>query len=142
MLPPRSGWTAGSSPTCPLTFVVSTAWSGVSVLGGALVWYFAALIGIAVLLALLALTRPRWMPSVFLKPLMDLHPFVVPSVAVAVTCVPLLLGKGEYALIMFLCGAYFALMAARSAEPVPRRPVLRRAGEPHRGGRGRNLGCQ
>ena len=112
MLPPRSGWTAGSSPTCPLTFVVSTAWSGVAVLGGALVWYFAALIGFAVLLALLALTRPRWMPSVFLKPLMDLHPFVVPAVAVAVTCVPLLLGKGEYALIMFLCGAYFALMAA------------------------------
>ena len=95
-----------------LTFVVSTAWSGISVLGGALAWYFAALIGIAVLLALLALTRPRWMPSVFLKPLMDLHPFVVPSVAVAVTFVPLLLGKGEYALIMFLCGAYFVLMAA------------------------------
>ena len=95
-----------------LTFIVSTALSGISVLGGALAWYFASLIGIAVLLALLALTRPRWMPSVFLKPLMDLHPFVVPSVAVAVTFVPLLLGKGEYALIMFLCGAYFVLMAA------------------------------
>jgi hypothetical protein len=95
-----------------LTFVVSTAWSGISVLGGALAWYFASLIGVAVLLALLALTRPRWMPSVFLKPLMDLHPFVVPSVAVAVTFVPLLLGTGEYALIMFLCGAYFTLMAA------------------------------
>ena len=95
-----------------LTFVVSTAWSGISVLGGALTWYFASLIGVAVLLALLALTRPRWMPPVFLKPLMDLHPFVVPSVAVAVTFVPLLLGAGGYALIMFLCGAYFALMAA------------------------------
>lgn len=95
-----------------LTFVVSTAWSGISVLGGALAWYFAALIGFAVLLSLLALTRPRWMPAAFLKPLMDLHPFVVPSVALAVTIVPLLLGKGEYALIMALCGAYFALMAA------------------------------
>lgn len=96
------------------TFVVSTAWSGISVLGGALAWYFASLIGIAVLLALLALTRPRWMPAVFLKPLMNLHPFMVPAVAVAVTIVPLLLGKGEYAFIMFLCGAYFALMAAVS----------------------------
>ncbi|WP_226760323.1 hypothetical protein, partial [Arthrobacter sp. SO3] len=95
-----------------LTFAVSTAWSGISVLGGALVWYFAALIAMAVVLTLLALTRPRWMPSVFLKPLMDLHPFVVPAVAVAVTFIPLLLGRGEYALIMFLCGAYFALMAA------------------------------
>lgn len=95
-----------------LTFVVSTAWSGVAVLGGALVWYFVALIAVAILLTLLALSRPRWVPGVFLKPLMDLHPFVVPSVAVAVTFVPLLLGKGEYALIMFLCGTYFALMAA------------------------------
>ena len=95
-----------------LTFVASTAWSGISVLGGALVWYFAALIAAAVLLTLFALMRPSWMPSVFLKPLMDLHPFVVPSVAVAVTCVSLLLGKGEYALIMFLCGAYLAVLAA------------------------------
>ncbi|BCW68007.1 hypothetical protein NicSoilB4_27700 [Arthrobacter sp. NicSoilB4] len=95
-----------------LTFVVSTGSSGISVLGGALAWYFAALIGFAVLLALLALTRPRWLPSVFLKPVLYLHPFVVPSVAVFLTFVPLLLGMGEYALIMFLCGAYFGLMAA------------------------------
>ena len=95
-----------------LTFAVSTAWSGISVVGGALLWYFAALIAIAVVLTLLALTRPRWMPSVFLKPLMDLHPFVVPSVGIAVTVLPMLLGRGEYAFIMFLCGMYFALMAA------------------------------
>ena len=95
-----------------LTFAVSTAWSGISVVGGALIWYFAALIAIAVVLTLLALTRPRWMPSVFLKPLMDLHPLVVPSVAAAVTFLPMLLGRGEYAFIMFLSGAYFALMAA------------------------------
>lgn len=95
-----------------LTFTVSTAWSGVSVLGGALVWYFAALIGVAVVLTLLALVRPRWLPSVFLAPVMQLHPFVVPAVAVAVTIVPALLGRGGYTLIMFLCGAYFALMAA------------------------------
>ena len=95
-----------------LTFVVSTAWSGISTVGGALIWYFAALIAIAVILTLLALTRPRWMPSVFLKPLMDLHPFVVPSVAAAVTFLPMLLGRGEYAFMMFLCGTYFALMAA------------------------------
>ena len=90
---------------------MSTAWSGISVLGGALVWYFVALIAIAILLTLLALIRPRWVPGVFLKPVMDLHPFVVPSVALAVTFVPMLLGKGEYALVIFLCGAYFALMA-------------------------------
>ncbi|MDI3211454.1 hypothetical protein [Arthrobacter sp. AL12] len=95
-----------------LTFVVSTAWSGISVVGGALLWYFAALIAIAVILTLLALTRPRWMPSVFLKPLMDLHPFMVPGVAAAATFLPMLLGRGEYAFIMFLCGTYFALMAA------------------------------
>ncbi len=95
-----------------LTFTVSTAWSGVSVLGGALVWYFAALIGVAVVLTLLALVRPRWLPSVFLTPIMQLHPFLVPAVAAAVTVVPVLVGRGGYTLIMFLCGAYFALMAA------------------------------
>ena len=95
-----------------LTFVVSTAWSGISVVGGAVLWYFAALIAIAVVLTVLALTRPRWMPSVFVKPLMDLHPFVVPAVAAAATFLPMLLGRGEYAFMMFLCGTYFALMAA------------------------------
>ncbi|XAS66454.1 hypothetical protein V3C33_13240 [Micrococcaceae bacterium Sec5.7] len=78
-----------------LTFVVSTAWSGVSVLGGALVWYFTAMIAVAVLLAILALMRPRWLPPVYIRPLMDLHPFVVPAVAVAVTFVPLLLERAN-----------------------------------------------
>lgn len=95
-----------------LTFVASTAWSGVSVLGGALVWYFAALIGVAVLLTLLALAKPGWLPPVYARPLMVLHPLVVPAVAAAATCVPLLLDKTEYALIMALCGCYFGLMAA------------------------------
>ncbi|MGX9900189.1 hypothetical protein ACW0JT_10245 [Arthrobacter sp. SA17] len=45
-----------------LTFVVSSTWSGVSVLGGALVWYFTAMIGLAVLLMLVTAVRPRWLP--------------------------------------------------------------------------------
>jgi hypothetical protein len=95
-----------------LTFVASTAWSGVSVLGGALVWYFAALIGLAVLLTTLTIVRPGWLPPVYVRPLVVIHPLVVPAVAAAATCVPLLLDKPEYALIMALCGSYFALMAA------------------------------
>ncbi|HEY9358644.1 MAG TPA: hypothetical protein VIQ52_20270, partial [Arthrobacter sp.] len=95
-----------------LTFVASTAWSGVSVLGGALVWYFASLIGVAVVLTLLALARPGWLPPVYVRPLMVLHPLVVPAVAAAATCVPLLLDKAEYALIMAVCGCYFGLLAA------------------------------
>lgn len=95
-----------------LTFVASTAWSGVSVLGGAIVWYFAALIGLAVLLTFVALARPGWLPPVYVRPLMVLHPFVVPAVAAAATCLPLVLDKSEYALIMAMCGSYFGLMAA------------------------------
>ncbi|WP_159706968.1 hypothetical protein [Arthrobacter sp. 18067] len=94
-----------------LSFVVSTAWSGVSVLGGALVWYFTALIGIAIILTLGALIRPRWLPPLYVRPLMVLHPFVVPLVALAVTFTPYLLSKGEYPLVMLMCGAYFAVMA-------------------------------
>lgn len=95
-----------------LTFMVSTAWSGVSILGGALVWYFTALIGVAIISTVVALVQPRWIPPLFLQPLAQLHPFVVPLAAVAVTCVPHLLGKGEYPLVMAMCGAYFAVMVA------------------------------
>ncbi|MHA7297427.1 hypothetical protein [Pseudarthrobacter sp. MDT3-1] len=94
------------------TFVASTAFSGVSIVGGALVWYFAALIAVAVLLTGIALARPRWLPPVYIRPLMVLHPLVVPAVAVAATCVPLHLDKAEYALVIGMCGVYFALMAA------------------------------
>jgi hypothetical protein len=95
-----------------LTFVVSSTWSGVSVLGGALVWYFTAMIGLAVLLRLVSSLRPRWLPPLYLKPLIRLHPLVVPAVAVSVTLVPLLFTKAEYALVMFLCGLYLAVVAA------------------------------
>lgn len=78
-----------------LSFVVSTAWSGVSVLGGALVWYFTALIGVAVLLTLAAILRPRWIPPLYIRPLMALHPFVVPAVGVAATLTPNLMAKGS-----------------------------------------------
>lgn len=94
-----------------LSFVVSTAWSGVSILGGALVWYFIAMIGVAVLLTLGALLRPRWIPPLYIRPLMMLHPFVVPAVAIAVTLTPALLSRGEYALVMAVCGTYFTVMA-------------------------------
>ncbi|WP_426226330.1 hypothetical protein [Pseudarthrobacter sp. DSP2-3-2b1] len=95
-----------------LTFVASTAFSGVSILGGALVWYFAVLIGVATLLTALAMVRPGWLPPVYIRPLTVLHPMVVPAVAAAATVVPLLLDKAEYALVMGMCGLYFALMAA------------------------------
>jgi len=93
-----------------LSFVVSTAWSGVSVLGGALVWYFTALIGVAALMTLVSLLRPGWLPPLYVRPLMVLHPALVPLVAVAVTLTPHLLAKGEYAWVMLMCGVYFAVM--------------------------------
>lgn len=95
-----------------LTFVVSSTWSGVSVLGGALVWYFTAMIGLAVLLTLVTAVRPRWLPPLYIRPLIQLHPLVVPTVAVSVSSVPLLFTKAEYALVMFLCGLYLAVVAA------------------------------
>lgn len=100
-----------------LTFVVSTAWSGIAVLGAALVWYFVALIGVAALLTLLSLLAPGWLPPVFARPLMTLHPLVVPAVAVAVTFFPVLLTRWEYVLIIGLSGAYFALVAAVRTAP-------------------------
>jgi hypothetical protein len=98
-----------------LTFVVSSTWSGVSILGGALVWYFTAMIGLAVLLTLLTALRPRWLPPLYLRPLIQLHPLVVPAVAISVTLVPLLFTRAEYSLVMLLCGLYLAVVAATSA---------------------------
>ncbi|SLK01273.1 hypothetical protein [Arthrobacter sp. P2b] len=95
-----------------LTFVISTAWSGIAVLGAALVWYFVALIGVAVILTVLSLVKPGWLPPLFARPLATLHPVVVPTVAVVVTFFPLLLTRVEYALVMALCGAYFGVVAA------------------------------
>jgi hypothetical protein len=42
---------------------------------------------------------------------MALHPYVVPAVATAATCVPLYLDKADYALTIALCGVYFALIS-------------------------------
>ncbi|WP_457974103.1 hypothetical protein [Arthrobacter sp. D1-17] len=91
-----------------LTFVASTAWSGVSVLGGALMWYFTAVIGVAALFTLLAVVKPRWLPPLYLRPLARLHPFMVPAVAMAATVVPQVLERADYALIMAISGFYFA----------------------------------
>lgn len=93
-----------------LTFLISTALSGVSVLGGALVWHFTALMGMAVLLTLLSLARPGWVPPLYLRPLRDLHPYLVPAVAVAATLTPQL-GLAEHALVMGMATAYFTVMA-------------------------------
>ncbi|WP_240617673.1 hypothetical protein [Pseudarthrobacter sp. AG30] len=103
-----------------LTFVVSTAWSGVAVLGGALVCYFAAMISVAVAFTLLSHRRPSWLPPIFAGPLAALHPYVVPGVAVAATLSPFLPGgpgltKAEYALVVGACGAYFAVFAVTTA---------------------------
>ncbi|MFF1382416.1 hypothetical protein ACFVWT_02515 [Arthrobacter sp. NPDC058288] len=98
-----------------LTFVVSTAWSGVSVLGAPLVWYSAAVIGFAVAATAVTLAKSGWVPPLFLRPIMLLDPFVVPAVALAAMILPLRLERGELALIMALCGAYFAVAAVLPA---------------------------
>lgn len=92
-----------------LSFLATTACSGVAVLGGALVWYFTALIGVAASFTVLAILQPRWLPPLYLRPLAQLHPFIVPAVAVAATIVPLVLGRGDYARVMAMCGCYFAV---------------------------------
>lgn len=97
-----------------LTFLISTALSGVSVLGGALVGHFTVLIGLAVLLTLLTLGRPGWIPPLYLRPLRDIHPYVVPAVAAAATLTPQL-GLAEHALVMGMATAYFMVMAIVAA---------------------------
>ena len=92
-----------------LSFLATTACSGVAVLGGALVWYFTALIGVAASFTVLAILQPRWLPPLYLRPLAQLHPFIVPAVAIGATIVPLVLGRGDYARVMAMCGCYFAV---------------------------------
>jgi hypothetical protein len=91
----------------------------VAVLEGVLVWYFAALIGVAVAFTLLSLLRPAWFPPLFAGPLKSLHPYLVQGVAAAATLSPFLptpgVTKGEFALVIGSCGAYFGVLAVIEA---------------------------
>lgn len=95
-----------------LTFVFSAAWSGTEVLSGALAADYAALIGVAAVLTLIAAFQPRWVPPLFLRPVARLHPFVVPSTFVAATLTAGALDRWQYpalvaAMSLYLVGSSF-----------------------------------
>ncbi|MEE2521150.1 hypothetical protein V1639_04970 [Pseudarthrobacter sp. J75] len=97
-----------------LTFLVSTTVSGVWVLGGALIWHFTVLIGLALALTAVSLARPGWVPPLFLKPFKEVHPFLVPAVAGAATVSPQL-GLEGHAQVMGMATAYFLTTAIADA---------------------------
>ena len=95
-----------------LTFVLSTAWSGVAVLGASLIWYFGAMIGFAAAITLVTLMKPRWLPPAVPASHHASRPVRCPGSGRSGNDSAAALGPRRFALIMALCGAYFALAAA------------------------------
>ncbi|MEA5453483.1 hypothetical protein SPF06_01985 [Sinomonas sp. JGH33] len=92
-----------------LTFVFSAAWSGASVLSGALAADFGALLAVGFLLGLAAVLRPRWIPPLILRPVTRLHPFIAPATFCAATLSAAHLDRWQYPALVAAMSGYFAV---------------------------------
>ncbi|WP_307955632.1 hypothetical protein [Sinomonas sp. ASV486] len=104
-----------------LTFVFTTAWSGTEVLGGALAADYAALIGAAAVLALVSAVEPRWVPPLYLRPIAQLHPYVVPSTFVAATVTVQSLDRWQYPGLVAAMSVYLAATSFLTGRALMRR---------------------
>lgn len=104
-----------------LTFVFTTAWSGTEVLGGALAADYAALIGAAAVLAVVSAFEPRWVPPLYLRPIAQLHPYVVPSTFVAATVTVETLNRWQYPGLVATMSVYLAATSFLTGRALMRR---------------------
>ncbi|MDQ4501821.1 hypothetical protein [Sinomonas sp. ASV322] len=94
-----------------LTFVFSAAWSGASVLSGALAADFAAVLAVAVVLGLATVLRPRWIPPIMLRSVVRLHPFIAPATFCAATLAAANLERWQYPGLVAAMSGYFVVAA-------------------------------
>ncbi|KNC19931.1 hypothetical protein AC792_03425 [Arthrobacter sp. RIT-PI-e] len=91
-----------------LPFFLSIALSSVSLIGGALIWYFTCSVGVAALLAVLAHPAPRWMPEILTRAVLDAHRVLTPLALGASLLLGGVLGPGERALLWVVASVYYA----------------------------------
>ncbi|MGV0111044.1 hypothetical protein [Arthrobacter sp. CP30] len=93
-----------------IPFLLSIALSSVSLIGGALIWYFTCSIGVAALLAVLAHPAPRWMPEVLTRAVLDAHRVLTPLALGASLLLGSLLAPGERALLWVVAAVHYAAL--------------------------------
>ncbi len=95
-----------------LPFFLSIALSSVSLLGGALVWYFTCSIGVAAILAGLLRLAPRWLPEVISRAVVEAHRLLAPTALVASLLLGGLLTTADRAQLWVVAAAYYAALLA------------------------------
>ncbi len=95
-----------------LPFFLSIALSSVSLLGGALVWYFTCSIGVAAILAGLLRLAPGWLPEVISRAVVDTHRLLAPSALVASVLLGPVLTEADRAPLWVVATLYYAALLA------------------------------
>ncbi len=90
-----------------LPFMLSIAWAPTSVLGAGLVWYFAATIGAAAVLTVVAKLRPRWAGNLYVQVIREVHGYIVPGVVLLSLLSVSLLEALDYFLISAAASSYY-----------------------------------
>lgn len=101
-----------------IAFMVSMASASVATLGAGLLWYFVVLIGVGALATITASVKPRWLPEVFSRPIVESARWIVPlTLIVGVLCAPFL-QLYDYEVIAAVAALYYVAVAVSS-------PVMR-----------------
>jgi hypothetical protein len=93
-----------------LPFFLSIALSSVSLIGGALIWYFTCSIGVAALFAVLAHPAPRWMPEVLTRAVLDAHRVLTPMALAASLLLGSLLAPSDRALLWVVAAVHYGAL--------------------------------
>ncbi|WP_191931585.1 hypothetical protein [Arthrobacter bussei] len=93
-----------------LPFFLSIALSSVSLIGGALIWYFTCSIGVAALFAVLAHPAPRWMPEVLTRAVLDAHRVLTPLALAASLLLGSLLAPSDRALLWVVAAVHYGAL--------------------------------
>ena len=95
-----------------LPFFLSIALSSVSLLGGALLWYFTCSIAVAALFAVLIRLRPHLLPPLLAQVVVDTHRLLTPLALAASFFLAPLLTDTDRALLWVAASAYYAGLLA------------------------------
>jgi hypothetical protein len=95
-----------------LPFFLSIALSSVSLLGGALIWYFTCSIAVAAVLAAVAHAAPRRMPDTLSRAVQDTHRVLTPLALGASLFLGQALTDTDRALLWAVASAYYAVLLA------------------------------
>ncbi|WP_394939504.1 hypothetical protein [Psychromicrobium sp. YIM B11713] len=93
-----------------LSFLISSSWAGLALVGSALIWYFVAMMLLAALLTALRKLRPNWVLPLYLRPLHQLESFLVPGIMVVSVLFLAGLNATEHTLVLACASLYYLVL--------------------------------